>query len=134
MYYEFMISTVPTPSVTVTAPNTQTVGQPLTLTCTVTAVRGITSKVDIIWSRDSMVLMRTNNTTPTMMDTSLVYTNTYTIQLLSTDDDGREYECEVVINAITVVKASGRITLNVTGELLRDHICKHRIKHDYSLY
>jgi len=82
-----------------------------------------------------MILMRTNNTTPTMMDTSLVYTNTYTIQLLSTDDDGREYECEVVINAITVVKASGRITLNVTGELLRDHyICKHRIKHVYSLY
>ena len=117
MYYEFMISTVPTPSVTVTAPNTQTVGQPLTLTCTVTAVRGITSKVDIIWSRDSMVLMRTNNTTPTMMDTSLVYTDNYTIVLLSTDDERREYECEIVINADTVVMATGSVVLDVMGKL-----------------
>ena len=63
-----------------------------------------------------MILMRTNNTTPTMMDTSLVYTNTYTIVLLSTDDEGREYECTVVINADTVVMATGIVTLDVMGE------------------
>jgi len=102
--------------VTITAPNTQTVGQSLTLECSVTAVRGITSRVDIIWRRGNMMLSRTNNTSPTMMDSSLIYTDTYTISLLSTEDDGREYECEVVINASPVVTATGSIALNVMGE------------------
>ena len=108
--------TVPSPSVTVTAPNTQTVGQSLTLECSVTAVRGITSRVDIIWSRDGMVLNRTNNTSPTMMDSALIYTDTYTISQLSTDDEGREYECAVVINASPVVTATGSVMLDVIGE------------------
>ena len=43
---------------TVTALNIQTVGQSLTLECTVTAVRGITSRVDIIWSRNGRELER----------------------------------------------------------------------------
>ena len=113
-----MNSTVPTPSVSVTAPNTQTVGQPLTLTCTVTAVRGITSRVDIIWSGgNNTMLMRTNNATPAVMDNSLVYTDNYTISLLSTDDERREYECDVVINTDTVVMATGRVVLDVMGKL-----------------
>ena len=111
-----MICSVPTPSVIVTAPNTQIVGQSLTLECSVTAVRGITSRVDIIWRRGSMVLMRTNNTSSNMMDSSLVYTDTYTVSQLSTDDEGREYECEAVINASPAVTATDSVTLNVTGE------------------
>jgi len=50
------------------------------------------------------------------MDSSLIYTDTYTITLLSTDDDGREYECEVVINASPVVTANNNVALNVMGE------------------
>ena len=46
---------VPTSTVSVTAPNTQTVGQSLTLQCEVTTVRGITSRVDIVWSSDGTV-------------------------------------------------------------------------------
>jgi len=58
-----------------------------------------------------MMLRRTNNTTPTMMDNSLVYTNNYTITLLSTDDEDRGYYCEVVINASPVVMATGNTDL-----------------------
>ena len=107
---------VPPPSVTVTVPNTLTVGQSLTLQCNVTTVRGITSSVDIIWRRGNVMLRRTNNISPSMMATSLIYTNTYTISLLSTDDDGREYQCEVVINISPPVTATGSVTLDVTGE------------------
>ena len=106
---------VPTPSVSVTTPNTQIVGLVAILECSVTAVRGITSRVDIIWSRDDVVLNRTNNTSPTMTDNSLIYTDTYTISLLTTTDDGREYECTVVINASPEVTATGSITLDVMG-------------------
>ena len=108
--------TVPTPTVSVTAPNTQTVSQPLTLQCKVTTVRGITSRVDIVWSSGGTVLRRINDTTATTMDNSLVYTNSYSISQLSTTDEDRMIQCEVVINASPIVMTSNSVTLDVTGK------------------
>ena len=99
-----------------TAPNTQTVGQSLTLQCEVTTVRGITSSVDIVWSSGGTELERTNNVSSTTMDNSLVYTDSYTISQLSTTDEGRVIQCEVVINTSPSVMASDSITLDVTGK------------------
>ena len=107
--------TVPTPTVSVDALNTQTVGQSLTLQCEMTTVRGITSRVDIVWREGDRVLNRTNGTTATTMNNSLVYTNFYTISQSSTNDDGRVIQCEGVINASPSVMASDDITLDVTG-------------------
>ena len=107
---------VPTPTVSVTNTSSQTVGQSLTLQCNVTTVRGITSRVDIVWSSGGTVLRRINGTTATTVDNSLVYTDSYTISQLSTTDDGRVIQCEVVINATTPVMANNSITLDVTGE------------------
>ena len=70
-----------------------------------------------------MMLSTTNSILPTMMDNSLVYTDTYTISLLSTDDDGREYQCEVVINTSPSVMATGSVTLDVMGEWLFLLVC-----------
>ena len=99
-----------------TAPNTQTVGQSLTLQCEVITVRGITSRVDIVWSSDGMELNRTDNTTSTTIDNSLVYTDSYTISQLSTDDEGRDYWCEVVINSDPTRTNNASVMLNVTGK------------------
>ena len=110
------LSVVPTPNVSVTAPNTQTVDQSLILQCEVTTVRGINSRVDIVWSSDGTVLRRINDTTASTMDNSLVYTDSYNISQLNTTDDGRVIQCEVVINASPSVMASDSITLDVTGE------------------
>ena len=109
---------VPTPNVTVTAPNTQTVGQSLTLQCDVTTVRGITSTVDIVWSSGGMELNGTNNVSSTTMDNSLVYTDSYTISQLSTTDEGRVIQCKGVINASPSVMASNSTILDVTGEYM----------------
>ena len=95
-----------------TALNTQTVSESLSLQCEVTTVRGITSRVDIVWrDDDGTVLRRTNDTAA---DNSLVYTDSYNISQLSTTDNGRVIQCEVVINASPLVSDS--ITLDVTGE------------------
>ena len=109
---------VPIPNVTVTALNNQTVGQSLTLQCNVTTVRGITSRVDIVWRNSSggNELQRMNDTTATTMDNSLVYTDSYNISQLNTTDEGRVIQCEVVINASPSVMASDSITLDVTGK------------------
>ena len=107
---------VPTPTVSVTAPNTQTVGQSLTLQCEVTTVRGITSRVDIVWSSDGTELERMNDVSSTTMGNSLVYTDSYTISQLSTTDEGRVIQCDVVIITSPPVMASDNVTLNVTGK------------------
>ena len=106
----------PTPTVSATVPNVQIVGQSLTLQCEVTSVRGITSRVDIMWSSDGTELERMNDVSSTTMDNSLVYTDSYGISQLSTTDDGRVIQCEVVINTSPSVMASDSITLDVTGE------------------
>ena len=107
--------TVSTPTASVTVPNTQTVGQSLTLQCEVTTVRGITSRVDIVWSSGGTVLQKMNNVSSTMMSNSLVYTNSYTISKLSTTDDGRVIQCEVLINTSPLVMANDTTTLDLIG-------------------
>ena len=101
-----------------TALNTQTVGQSLTLQCEVATVRGITSRVDIVWSSDGAVLRRINNVLSTAMDNSLVYTDSYTIPQLSTTDDGRVIQCEVGINASPSIMTNTSTALDIIGELV----------------
>ena len=109
-----------------TVPNTQTVSQSLTMQCEVTTVRGITSRVDIVWSSNGTELERMNNVQSTPMDNQLVYTNSYTISLLSTDDEGRVIQCEVVINSSPSIMANNYTTLDVTGEYyIRMYLCNY---------
>ena len=98
-----------------TAPNTQTVGQSLTLQCEVTTVRGISSRVDVMWSSGGTELQRMNNVSLTTMDNSLVYSDSYTISQLTTADKDRMIQCDVVINASSLVMTSDSITLDVIG-------------------
>ena len=107
---------VPTPTINVTPPNNQTVGQLLTLQCKVTTVRGITSRVDIVWSSNGTELERMNNVSSTTMGDSLMYTDYHNISQLNTTDDDRVIQCEVVINGNPPVLANDSITLDVTGK------------------
>ena len=99
-----------------TALDIQMVGQSLTLQCNVATVRGITSQVDMVWSRNGLELERI---TGVIANDSIyilpVYIATYTLQV-TTDDDNRPYQCEIVINATPMVTASERITLDVIGK------------------
>ena len=73
--------------------------------------------VNIVWSSGGTVLRSMNGVSSVIMGDSLVYTDSYTISQLSTTDEGRVIQCEVVINASTPVMANDSITLNVTGKL-----------------
>ena len=81
-----------------------------------TTLRNITSTVDIIWSSDGVELeviegVNVSSTT----NNSVVYTDTYTISQLNTTNNGREYQCEVVINTSPPVMASDTVRLDVIG-------------------
>ena len=109
---------MPTPNIVhIIAIDAQIVSQSLTLECNVTTVRGITSRVDLVWSSNGSELKRTigeadDNLTS---DNLLMYTDYYDILQLNTSDDGRVYQCEVFVNSSPSVVANDNITLDLTG-------------------
>ena len=113
-FTSFLLYVVPTPTVSVDVPTNQTVGQSLTLQYTVTMVRGITSRMVIMWSREGRRFNITRVTDTTTMGTLVVYRGFYTILQLSTSDDGIMYEYRLVVRN-SRVETNGAIRLNVTG-------------------
>ena len=111
---------MPIPSVNVNILNIQIVGQPLILQCDVTTVKGITSRVDIIWSNNGSEV---NDNRGVNISSTLI-TDTYMIPQLSTGDENREYQCEVFIDAQLPVIATESVILNVTGKYT-DHSTLH---------
>ena len=95
---------VPTPTVSATAANTQTVGQSLTLQCEVTTV-----------SSGGIEPQGVNNVSSTTMNNSLVCSDSYTTSQLTTTDEGRVIHGEVVNNESLPVMTSDSITLDVIG-------------------
>ena len=69
-----------------------------------------------MWSSDGMELNRTDNISSTTVDNSFVYTDSFAISQLSTDDEGRDYWCEVVINSDPTVANNTNVTLDVSGK------------------
>ena len=127
LIYYFVIS-VPDPSVQITISddktlgnstlNGLTVGDSLTLNCTVTIVRGIFSSVNIIWTNGIDVVRRTENLSVAYtVNDFAIYTDLYKISSLTLLDNGRNYECTVLINSSRQISSSDQIVLNFTGEL-----------------
>ena len=112
------ISAVPTPNqVDMTAPAMQTVGQSLVLRCSVITVRGITSRVDIVWSSNGLDLETVEANVSSITNNSVEYTAYYTIVQLNETDDGRVYHCKVVINASPPVMTDDlNVTLMMTSK------------------
>ena len=82
-----------------------------------TAVRGITSRVDIIWSiisssNDTELQMTEGVSVNSTTDNSVMYADTFMIEV-STDDEDREYLCQVMINTSPPVMADNSVTLDV---------------------
>jgi len=108
---------VPSPSVSLTTTETQVIGQPLTLECNITAVRGIISRMDIVWSSNEVELQRTVGAMlhVTTNSNSVIYRDFYTIPQLSANDDNTTVECDAIINVSPPVVVTGNVTLLVRG-------------------
>ena len=117
LYIIIFYATVPVPSVIVSTLKDQIVGQSLILKCNITTVRGITSRVDVIWSSDGLDLIRTEGiNVSSVLTESLLYSNSYTISQLSTADEKRTYFCKVLVITPSSVETTNSVTLNVTGK------------------
>ena len=84
-----------------------------------TTVRGITSRVDIVWKKDGLRLVTAERLTISYPQNNLaLYTFAYTTPQLSITDDGSVYRCEVVISTSPSISSAASITLDVTGTLI----------------
>ena len=99
-----------------TALNTQTVGQSLTLQCEVTTAIGIDVRVDIVWSSGDTELEKIIASMSNTLGNSLVYTESFMISELSTSDEDKIIQCKVEIYLNPLLMATNNVTLNVTGE------------------
>ena len=106
-----LLSIVQRPQVTIVPLGAQNAGQPLALACYVVVSKGIVSSVDITWSRDGTILSRTIGA----VRVNLLYTSYYNISLLTTNDTGKVYECDVVINSSPPVTHNDTFELQVDG-------------------
>ena len=51
---------------------------------------------------------------------SILYMNSYTISQLGTFDEGRTYQCGIIVNQVLPITVNNSITLDVTGEHLHN--------------
>ena len=92
------------------------INQPLTLQCTATIVRGITSTVDIIWTTGDTQVRRVNNVTASSnINSTSVYYDSIIIPSLNISDIGSVYQCEVLINSIVPTTANADFVVPIPG-------------------
>ena len=98
----FILSVVPTPDLSLNHVNPPILSDQLTLECSATVVRGITSTLDFMWIRidDDSEMMVQNVTRANTTGDSLVYTDIYTTPMaLMESDIGVVYVCMITLNA-----------------------------------
>ena len=104
----------PIMAVEVTAYSTPEIDQPLTLQCITTIVRGITSTVDIIWTTGDTQVRRINNVTVSgSVNSTSVYSDSFTIPSFDISDIGSVYQCEVLINSPLPTTAKTDFTIPI---------------------
>jgi len=86
-------------------------------------VRGITSRVDIIWRSYGAVLRTVNDSSQIELGNSVVFTDSYTIPRLCLVNQKEVYQCEVVINTSPPVMATGYVTLGEKSKRVCVHVC-----------
>ena len=99
----------------ISVPNNLTTGQPLTMECTMVAVRSITSRVDIVWYNNNIAVRRVNNVTATLVNsTTALYRDSFNISSLTRHYDGSLYSCQAIIYSEPSLFINSSIRLNVT--------------------
>jgi len=91
------------------------IDQPLTLQCSATTLRGITNRVDIIWTTGNIQVRRINNVAAINNINSSVYNDSFIIPSLNISDIGSIYQCKVLINSISPIAVKANFTIPLPG-------------------
>ena len=100
----------------------QHIGNPLSLRCAVTTVRGITNGVNIVWKVNNTVIIERYNGNVTEEETSYVYYYNADTNL-TVNDNNTVYQCQVIINSSPLISSTDNLTLNIIGKRHLYSIC-----------
>ena len=118
--YDF---TDPITAIEVMAVSIPAVNQPLTLQCTATIVRSITSRVDIIWTTGDAQVKRVNNViASSIINSTSVYYDSFIIPSLNISDIGSVYQCEVLINSVVPSTANADFIITIPGSYVCTYV------------
>ena len=102
----------------ISVPNNLTTGQQLIMDCTAATVKGITSRVDIVWYYSGGQVRRVNNVTASIINrTAAMYRDSFNISSLTGQHDNRVYPCQAIINIDPLLAAFSSVRLNITCKL-----------------
>ena len=122
MFYNIVLKST---YVNLSALETQLVGEPLTLECSVTTVAGISNTVDFVWSSNNRILAVNENVNISVTENgSAVFVDFYKIPQVTTADEKRVYQCQIRINQNPPLISESSITLDVSGEFLTMYLLK----------
>lgn len=102
-------------AVELTAANNLQINQPLVLQCSATTLRGITNRVDIIWTTGDTQVRRINDVIGSDNINATIYNDTFIIPSLNISDIGSTYQCQLLINSISPTVADANFTIPVPG-------------------
>ena len=122
--------TDPKLTVTVTAVDSQTVGDPLSLRCDITTENDYISNVDIVWKINGVEANRTTNIEKDTLNNAPLrqYTDFYnSTKLLQLNDNNTIYQCQAVIQpyfypSLPALNVSDNFTLIVNGKYIVSNI------------
>ena len=72
--------------------------------------------MDTVWSSNGLDIKTVEADVTSITNISVEYTAYYTIEQLNETDDGRVYQCKVVIDASSPIIADENITLHTTSK------------------
>ena len=72
--------------------------------------------MDTVWSSNGLDIKTVEADVTSITNISVEYTAYYTIEQLNETDDGRVYQCKVVIDASSPIIADDNITLHTTSK------------------
>ena len=96
----YIFTTVPTPNVSVTIPNNQTVGRELSVRCDVATVIGVTKSIDIVWMKNGTAIEVTDDNRINVSSTTFsnnIHSSILKFLYLSEDDENI-YSCNATIH------------------------------------
>ena len=108
------------------------IGEPFTLQCNATIVRGITGTVDIIWTTGDTQVRKVNNVTASSnINSTSVYNDLFIIPSLNISDIGNVYQCEVLINSVIPTRAKTDFIISIPGTYSCMYMCMLQFYHHF---
>jgi len=94
-----------------------TIGEPFSLECNITVIKGIIGNVDVLWTANGTAIRRVNNVVGhTIGSQEMLHSDVYEISKLQPSDNNTIYRCEAIIRTNEPLNGSDNITLTISKQ------------------